>query len=191
MRFLSPAHWAVRTEQRNVHFYVLGQDGVAAANKGSIVESSGGISIGNIAIWFGVVATILGIGMGAIAAAYFWPTGKSVVFQSASAPTPALDDAARQRFQQGCEALQSGNYRRAIQAFSDVLNRDRNCAEAFHNLGLTFANLGDDQAALRNLLIASDLYDQQGDKTALDRLMQDLTTLRQQRQRVAGEVESD
>lgn len=179
------------THWRNVLFGVLGQDGVAAANKGLTVESSETISLGNIAIWFGVVAAVLGIGMGAIAAAYFWPTGKSVVFQSATAPTPALDDAAQQRFQQGCDALQSGNYRRAIQAFSYVLNRDRNCAEAFHNLGLTFANLGDDQAALRNLLIASDLYDQQGDKSALDRLMQDLTTLRQQRQRVAGEVESE
>ncbi len=154
------------------------------------MESSGTISLGNIVIWFGVVATVLGIGMGAIAAAYFWPTGKSVVFQSASAPAPALDEAARQRFQQGCEALQAGKYRRAINAFSDVLNRDRNCAEAFHNLGLTFANLGDDQAALRNLLIASDLYDRQGDKPSLDRLMQDLSTLRQQRQKVAGKAES-
>jgi tetratricopeptide (TPR) repeat protein len=152
-----------------------------------MADVAGDISILNFIIWFGVIAGVLGIGMGAIAAAYFWPTGRSVVFETPTMQAPALNDAARDRFQKGCAAFQAQQYRRAIQQFSNVLAADRNCAEAFHNLGLTFANLGDDQAALKNLLQASDLYDQQGDKDGLDTLMQDLATLRQQRQQVAAQ----
>lgn len=154
-------------------------------------DASVGVSALDFLVWVGVVAAVLAIGMGAIAAAYFWPTGKSVVFDQAIAPAPALAPSAQVSFQQGCEALAAKQYRQAIRNFANVIDQDPNCAEAYHNLGLTFANLGDDQAALRNLLRASDLYDQQGDKTGLDTLRSTLETLRSQRKQTAASSKSE
>ena len=141
-------------------------------------------------VWAGVVTLVLGGGMGAIAAAYFWPTGRSRVFETATAAVPALSSTWRDRFEQGCAAHAQGRYRRAIDCFTDVISAEPTCAEAYHNLGETFANLGDDQAALRYLVKAGALYDQQGDKAGVDALLADLNTLRQQRKTAAKAVPS-
>ncbi|NET37530.1 MAG: hypothetical protein F6K19_36825 [Cyanothece sp. SIO1E1] len=133
-------------------------------------------------IWTIVIFTILGIGMGAIAASYFWPTGKSVVFADPIPAASPLSETETANFQQGCDAFKAGKYRSAIDRFSKVIERSPTCAAAYHNRGLTFANLGDDNTAIRNLLEAGEFYDQQGQKEALDRLKRDLESLRAQRQ---------
>lgn len=150
-----------------------------------MTDTATGVSITDFLLWAGVVTAVLGLGIGAIAASYFWPTGKSVVFDQAIASVPALSDSLRSKFEQGCAAHQQGQYRRAVRYFGDVLSAVPNCAEAFHNRGLALANLGDDQTALRSLLEAGKHYDQQGDKAGLDQLKQSLETLRHRRQQEA------
>ena len=129
----------------------------------------------NFLIWAIAVLAVLGIGVGSIAITYFRPLGSSIVFADPiPAPDPSLLANAAKPFQQGCEAFQAGQYRRAITAFSQVLEADPACAEAFHNRGRGQANLGDNTRSVRDLLAAGERYDQQGSKVGVDRVKEDM-----------------
>lgn len=45
-------------------------------------------------------------------------------------------------------------------------------------MGLAYANIGDNNKAVRSLLKASDAYDKQDTKAGLDRIKQELETLK-------------
>jgi negative regulator of replication initiation len=66
-----------------------------------------------------------------------------------------------------------------IAQLSELVEQAPNCAEAWHNLGLAYANIGDNNKAVRSLLKASDAYDQQDTKAGIDRIKQDLETLKE------------
>ncbi|MDJ0707574.1 MAG: hypothetical protein QNJ46_30225 [Leptolyngbyaceae cyanobacterium MO_188.B28] len=129
----------------------------------------------NFWIWAIAVIAILGIGVGSIAITYFRPLGTAIVF---AAPIPSssisLSSTAAEQFQQGCEAFQAGQYRRAINAFSQVLETAPACAEALHNRGRGQANLGDNNLSVRDLLAAGERYDKQGSKAGVDQVKGDM-----------------
>jgi hypothetical protein len=131
-----------------------------------------------LAIWLSVVLGILGLGMRVMVWAYRRPLGNSPLF-----PAPVvqlsvpLGDAARAQFEAGCAAFAQGRYPAAVDQFAAVAAAEPTCAEAFHNGGLAYANLGTDGPAVQALLTASDLYDRQGTKTGLDLVKQQLEQL--------------
>ncbi|MBE9137648.1 hypothetical protein IQ254_10545 [Nodosilinea sp. LEGE 07088] len=128
-----------------------------------------------LVIWLSVVLTILGLGMGAMVWAYRRPLGNSALF-----PTPVtelsvpISDGARAQFEAGCAAFAAGRYPAAIDQFTNVMVAEPDCAEAFHNGGLAYANMGTDSMAVQGLLKASDRYDRQGTKPRLDLVKQQL-----------------
>ncbi|MCG8363036.1 MAG: hypothetical protein MJA27_06860 [Pseudanabaenales cyanobacterium] len=126
-------------------------------------------------IWAIAVLAVLGIGVGSIAITYFQPLGSSIVFADPiTSLSTSLSSKAAEQFQQGCEAFQAGQYRRAINAFSQVIETEPACAEAFHNRGRVQANLGDNMLSVRDLLAAEDRYDKQGAKAGIDRIKGDM-----------------
>ena len=121
--------------------------------------------------WLVVVLGILGFGMGSMLMAYRRPSGAAVLF-----PAPVTDlsmpvpEQARVLFQAGVDAFERGRYAQAIGEFSQVVELEPTCAEALHNGGLAYANLGNDNLAVPALVQASDRYNQQGTKAGLDRV---------------------
>ncbi|MEL6603224.1 MAG: tetratricopeptide repeat protein [Cyanobacteria bacterium J06614_10] len=97
------------------------------------------------------------------------------VIEATSLP---LSDSARQQFVAAVGTFKAGDYRGALDRLAQVAESEPNCAEAFHNLGLAYANLGDNDKALRSLLKASAAYDQQGTKAGVERIKQDLERLK-------------
>ena len=93
-------------------------------------------------------------------------------------PSLALSTNALMQYVGAVGTYKAGDYRKAIEQFTAVLDQEPNCAEAFHNLGLSYANIGDNDKALRSLLKAGDAYDKQRTKEGLDRIKQDLEVLK-------------
>jgi tetratricopeptide (TPR) repeat protein len=128
-----------------------------------------------LAIWLSVVLAILGFGMGVMVWAYRRPLGNSAIFPApVSNLSMPVGDAARAQFEAGCAAFAQGRYPAAIDQFTAVMTAAPSCAEAFHNGGLAYANMGTDGTAVQALLKACDLYDQQGTKPGLDLVKQQL-----------------
>lgn len=128
-----------------------------------------------LVIWLSVVLAILGFGMGSMVRAYRRPLGNSALFPApvTDLSTP-LSAAARTQFEAGCTAFAQGHYPAAIDQFTAVMEAEPDCAEAFHNGGLAYANMGTDNLAVQALLKASDRYDHQGTKAGLDLVKQQL-----------------
>lgn len=128
--------------------------------------------------WLVVVLGILGLGMGSMWVAYRQPMGASVLFPAPVAElSMPMGDQTHTQFQQGVAAFERGRYAQAVDYFSQVASAEPTCAEALHNGGLAYANLGNDNLAVKALLQASDRYDQQGTKAGLDRVKQALEQL--------------
>ncbi|MEO1622614.1 MAG: tetratricopeptide repeat protein [Cyanobacteria bacterium J06632_3] len=142
-------------------------------------------STSSTALLFGkgfAIATIVGLtgfAIGSMIKAYKQPITEipfpDAVIDQSSLP---LDTATHQSFVGAVGTYKAGDYRGAIDQFSDVLKQEPNCAEAFHNLGLAYANIGDNDKALRSFLKASDAYDKQNTKEGIDRIKQDLELLK-------------
>ena len=126
-------------------------------------------------IWAIAVLAVLGIGVGSITLTYFQPLGASILFSDPiQSPSIPLSSKAAEQFQQGCEAFQAGQYRRAVNQFSQVIATEPTCAEAFHNRGRVQANLGDNTLSVRDLLQAGEHYDQQETKAGIIQIKQDM-----------------
>lgn len=133
-----------------------------------------------------IVVAALGIGMGTMTWAYSGKGSISVLFKEPilnSPEFPATDSGRKAAvyFQQGIEAYQSGNYRKAQDNFTSALTQFSALAEAYHNRGLIFANLRSDGEAVADLLRASELYQEQGNGTAIDSIKQNLEALKQRK----------
>ena len=133
-----------------------------------------------------IVVAVLGIGLGTMTWAYFGKGSISVLFKEpilSSPEFPATDAGSKASvyFQEGIEAYQSGNYRKAKDKFSSALQFVSTLAEAYHNRGLVCANLRSDDDAVANLISASELYQQQGNGFAIDLIKQNLAALKQRK----------
>ncbi|MGC1218094.1 MAG: tetratricopeptide repeat protein [Phormidesmis sp.] len=133
----------------------------------------------NFLIWAAVVLGATGFALSAMISAYRQPIAQ-VPFPDAviDQPSVVIDSAALTTFVGAVGTYKAGDYRGAIEQFTAVLSQAPTCAEAFHNLGLAYANIGDNDKALRSLLKAGDAYDQQGTKDGIERIKQDLKTLK-------------
>ncbi len=133
-----------------------------------------------------IIVTVLGIGVGTMTWAYFGKGSISVLFKELILSLPEFPDTdtgkkASVYFQQGIEAYQSGNYRKAKDKFTSTLELVSTLAEAYHNRGLAFANLRSDGEAVADLIRASELYQQQGNEVAIDLIKQNLAALKQRK----------
>lgn len=133
-----------------------------------------------------IVVAVLGIGLGTMTWAYFGKGSISVLFKEpilSSPEFPATDAGSKASvyFQEGIEAYQSGNYRKAKDKFSSALQLVSTWAEAYHNRGLACANLRSDDDAVANLISASEFYQQQGNRFAIDIIKQNLVALKQRK----------
>lgn len=132
-----------------------------------------------------IVVAALGIGVGTMTWAYFGKGSISVLFKEPilNLPEfPATDGGSKAAvyFQQGIEAYQSENYRKAKDKFTSALEQVAT-AVAYHNRGLVFANLRSDGEAVADLIRASELYQQQGNVDAIDTIKQNLAALKQRK----------
>ncbi|MEO9128183.1 MAG: hypothetical protein ABI262_26380 [Microcoleus sp.] len=132
-----------------------------------------------------IVVAALGIGIGTMTWAYFGKGSISVLFKEPilnSPDFPATDKGRKAAvyFQQGIEAYQSGNYRKAQDEFTSAI-QEVSTAEAYHNRGLVFANLRSDGESVADLIRASELYQQQGNGNAIDTIKQNLGALKQRK----------
>ena len=128
------------------------------------------------------IAAVIGIGVGAMLRAYIGAGSVSVLFPEPipAATEPPTDGEAEavEYFQQGFEAYRSGNYRQALDRFNRAIQLGSNFAEAYHNRGLIFANLRQDNEAAKNMVSASELYAQQGKQEAIAIVKQNLEKLK-------------
>ncbi|MEG5139153.1 MULTISPECIES: hypothetical protein [unclassified Microcoleus] len=132
-----------------------------------------------------IVVAALGIGIGTMTWAYFGKGSISVLFKEPILNSPEFPDTdvgskAAVYFQAGIEAYQSENYRQAEEKFTSAIQQVAT-AEAYHNRGLIFANLRSDGEAVADLIRASELYQQQGNGSAIDTIKQNLAALKQRK----------
>lgn len=113
-------------------------------------------------------------GMAVMVWAYAGSGSRAVLFM---APIPAQESVG-EAFDDGCQAFTAGEYAQAIAAFERDLRSHPDHAEAYHNRGLAFANLRQDDKAVENLLKASQCYADADRPEALEQLRSQLQALK-------------
>lgn len=130
--------------------------------------------------WFGVVAIALGVGMGSMLWAYKGKGSPKILFTDAVLMSPRLRKTTMaSTFHQGYDAFQSGNYLEALTAFSDVIREIPNSAEALHNRGLVLANLGKDNESVQDLVLATEVYVERNNGTAIALIRKQIEAIKQ------------
>jgi len=133
----------------------------------------------NLLVWVAVVFGIAGFAMFSMLSAYRKPIEQipfpESVVESSSIP---LSTSAQGLYVGAIGTYKAGDYRGAIEQFTEVLSSEPNCAEAFHNLGLAYANVGDNNKAVRSFLKAGETYAQQDTKEGLAQVKQALERLK-------------
>ncbi|MGI0491058.1 hypothetical protein ACN4EG_04535 [Alkalinema pantanalense CENA528] len=127
----------------------------------------------------GGIATI---GAGSLFWAYKGAGSVAVLFLEVMPAPQGLPDAIHYLFQTGVSAYCAGNYRRALDAFNQVLQIQADLAEAFHDRGLCLANLRQDDQATRSFVRAAELYLVQNDWPSAELVKQHLRALKQRKQ---------
>ena len=135
--------------------------------------------IPNLVVWAAVVLGIGGFAIGSMVNAYLQPI-PAIPFKDevVDEPSMPLTGADLEAFVGAVGTYLSGDYRGAIEQFTQVIEAEKGCAEAWHNVGLAYANVGDNNKAVRSLLKASDAYDKQGTKEGLDRIKENMERLK-------------
>ncbi len=137
------------------------------------------MEISNFIIWAVVVFGIAGFAITSMLSAFRRPIDQ-IPFPNAvvNRPSIPLSEAAMTGFVEAVGTYKATDYRRALEQFTKVVEQEAGCAEAWHNIGLAYANVGDNNKAVRSLLKAGDAYDKQGTKEGIDRIKEDLETLK-------------
>lgn len=128
-----------------------------------------------------VLGFVASFGVGIMIWAYQGSGSVAVIFREVIPVPVNLADDALTRFQAGVAAYIAGQYRRAADAFTQVIQQYPDCAAAVHNLGLSLANQRQDDRAARQLLKAADLYFVQADPDSADLVKAQLLKLRQRK----------
>ncbi|MCL2923624.1 MAG: hypothetical protein MGF17_03090 [Trichodesmium sp. MAG_R04] len=134
------------------------------------------MEITNFLTWFICIGLIASVGIGTMIYAYRGQGTISVLFTQPI--SISLEAEAAVNFQQGCEAFQVGNYQQAIKKFTEVIQNNSNIVQAYHNRGLAFANLRQDDESVANLLQAAELYLQEGNQPAIAIVKKNLELLK-------------
>ena len=132
-----------------------------------------------------IVLLVLGLvtltGVGSMIWAYQGGGSVVVLFLEVIPPPITLEESGRRSFETGVRDYCSGHYRRAITAFSQVIKRSPDCAEAHHNYALAMANQRQDDKATAAFLTTADLYAKQDDRAGVDLVKTHLIALRQRK----------
>lgn len=125
--------------------------------------------------------------------AYWGKDSVAVVFPepiglAAGLPVPTLNPEAATQFQQGCAAYQAGQYRQAVDCFSQAIQLDPELAEAHHNRARATANLRRLTDAVAELVRASERYSQQDNAAGLSQVKQDLAVLKAKKEQETKSV---
>jgi tetratricopeptide (TPR) repeat protein len=140
-----------------------------------------GLEFGHVAVVIGVLTVVAGFGFGIMTWAYSGAGSVSVLFREVIPVPVDLDDSRRSLFQRGIANYIRGQYRLASEAFSQVLAAYPDCSAAQHNLGLTYANLRQDDKAAKALLKASQLYLDRADPASINLIKQHLESIRRRK----------
>lgn len=136
---------------------------------------------GNFLTWAGAIALIAGFAVIVMRWAYIGSGSVAVTFTQPVPWKGRADGAVSLAFQEGYEAFQQGKFRRSLDCFGTTLKSSDAFAEAHHNRGLLFANLRQDNDAVRSLVRAGELYLEQGDPGGYALVKQHLEQLKQAR----------
>ena len=133
--------------------------------------------------WFTSIAAIAGFGIGTMIWAYKGSGSTAVLFPKAIAAPSFPSDAASlsDLFKQGYDAYTRGKYRQAIEKFNEAIGLAP-IAQAYHNRGLAFANLRQDDDAAINLVRAGEIYAQQENEAGIATVKQNLLALKARKQ---------
>lgn len=142
--------------------------------------------------WLILVVVVAGVGIGTMIYAYWGAGSLSILFEEAVPLPTTLPDSqagteAAFQFQEGYNAYQQKNYRKAIDYFDRAIQQVTTLAEAYHNRGLAYANLRQDDDSVVNLLNASELYGKQEKGEQLLLLKQHLEAIRKRKLARQGE----
>ncbi|MGV0027331.1 tetratricopeptide repeat protein [Phormidesmis priestleyi] len=132
----------------------------------------------NLLAVLGVVTIVVGFGIGSMVWAYVGSGSRQVLFPEPISIELLPATEASKAFYQGCLNYQTGKYQAAIDPFTQAIQLDPTFAEAFHNRGLTWANLRRDDDATINLVKASELYLERGDRASVAVIKQNLEALK-------------
>ncbi|OZH55823.1 hypothetical protein AFK68_02095 [Hydrocoleum sp. CS-953] len=136
------------------------------------------MEIANFLTWLIFFGLITSIGIGTMIYAYRGQGSISVLFTEPISKSELIPPEAAVNFQQGCEAFRVQNYQQAINKFTEAIQNNSNIAEAYHNRGLAFANLRQDDESVANLLQAGQLYLQEGNQEAIAIVKKNLESLK-------------
>lgn len=139
------------------------------------------MEIENFLTWLIFFGLITGIGIGTMIYAYRGQGSISVLFTQPISTSSFIPPETVVSFEEGCEGFRVGNYQQAINKFTEILQNNSNIAEAYHNIGLAFANLRQDDESVANLLQAGELYIQQGNQESLAILKKNLELLKKRK----------
>lgn len=132
-----------------------------------------------------IVLLVLGLvtltGVGSMIWAYQGGGSVVVLFLEVIPPPITLEESSRRSFETGVRDYCSGHYNRAVTAFSQVIKRSPDCAEAHHNYALAMANQRQDDKATAAFLTTADLYAKQDDRAGVDLVKTHLIALRQRK----------
>ena len=81
-------------------------------------------------------------------------------------------------YDQGLAAYRAGNYKAAVEDFSETVRLDPNAAEAYHGRALAWGNLRQENAAAQDFVTAATLYKQQNRTHEIAVVEQDIETLK-------------
>jgi hypothetical protein len=139
------------------------------------------MELGNLITAIVTLGFVASFGLGMMIWAYNGAGSVAVLFREVMPVPPDLAGAHQHLFQQGVAAYISGQYRRSADRFSQILNPSAPCVAAVHNLGLSLANLRQDDRATRELLKAAALYQTAGDSDSAELVKRQLVKLRQRK----------
>ena len=123
------------------------------------------MEISNFVVWAVVILGVGGFAIASMLSAFRTPVDR-IPFPDDVIETPSipLSEAAMAGYVGAVGTYRAKDYRGALDRLTEVVEQEPNCAEAWHNIGLAYANVGDNNKAVRSLLKASDAYDKQGTK---------------------------
>ncbi len=129
------------------------------------------------------ISAVAGVGIGSMVWAYVGAGSRAILFKEPIVKV-SLDqkNEALPPFQQGIVEFREGRYLAAIEHFTQAIQLDPAIAEIYHDRGLAFANLRRDDDATFNLVKASELYLEQGDRDSVTIVKQNLEALKARKQ---------
>ena len=84
---------------------------------------------------------------------------------------------AHRSYDLGLAAYRAGNYKAAVESFSESVRLDPNAAEAYHGRALAWGNMHQESAASQDFVTAATLYQRQNRKDEIAQVRQDIATL--------------